>query len=132
MESTGARGKIHISKTTADLIIAAGKAHWIKPREDLVQAKGKGTMQTYWLNHPASAQKGSSLASSQLGATATSSAASTVNFRSPVKDIEKEERLVQWMVELLTEHMKKIVSDHRAVDYRTTIYSFSSPSLEFC
>jgi len=129
MESTGRRGRIHISKTTADLITAAGKAHWIKPREDLVQAKGKGTMQTYWLSHPASAQKGSNVASGQIGATTTSPAN---NFRSPVKDTEKEERLVQWMVELLTEHMKKIVSDHRAVNSRTTIYSISSISLEFC
>ena len=108
MESTGSRGRIHISQTTADLIRAAGKAYWVKPREDLITAKGKGTMQTYWLN-PASAQKGSSVASNE-------SALSTPIFRSPVKDSEKEERLVQWMVDLLTEHMKKIVSDHRTVN----------------
>jgi hypothetical protein len=121
MESTGSRGRIHISQTTADLITAAGKAHWIKPREDLVQAKGKGAMQTYWLN-PAS-KKGSSVASSEGDAT------SARISRSPVKDSGKEERLVQWMVELLMEHMKKIVSDHRALYSRTTIYSSSSISL---
>jgi hypothetical protein len=123
MESTGRRGRIHISKTTADLIIAAGKGHWVKPREDIVEAKGKGTMQTYWLN-PA-ATKGSSVASSE-------GAVSARIYSSPVKDVGKEERLVQWMVDMLTEHMKKIVSDHRAVNSRTTIYSFSSVSLVFC
>jgi hypothetical protein len=118
MESTGSRGRIHISQSTADLISAAGKAHWIQPREDLVKAKGKGTMQTYWLNN---SSKGSSVASNE----------SVVSpQKSPVKDCAKEERLVQWMVELLTEHMRKIVSDHRAVNSRATISSFSSISLE--
>jgi hypothetical protein len=129
MESTGSRGRIHISESTADLISAAGKAHWIKPREDLVQAKGKGAMQTYWLN-PGKALRGSSVASSEGGA-ATSSVDSPRKSRSPVKDSAKEERLVQWMVELLTENMKKIVSDHRAVNSRTTIYSLPSISLAF-
>jgi hypothetical protein len=126
MESTGSRGRIHISESTADLISAAGKAHWIKPREDLVQAKGKGAMQTYWLN-PGKGQRGSSVASSEGGAPVDSARKS----RSPVKDSAKEERLVQWMVELLTENMKKIVSDHRAVNSRTTIYSLPSISLAF-
>jgi hypothetical protein len=128
MESTGLRGRIHISQTTADLIVAAGKAHWVKPRKDLVQAKGKGTMQTYWLN-PASTQKGSSVASSE--GEATSSAVSARIVRSAAKDLEKEERLVQWMVELLLEPMKKIVSELRAVNSRTVLYSLSSLSLVF-
>jgi hypothetical protein len=129
MESTGFRGSIQISQTTADLIILSGKTQWIKPREDLVQAKGKGSMQTYWLN-PAAAQKGSSVASSN--GEATSPQVSDRIFRNPVKDSEKEERLVQWMVELLMEHMKKIVSDHSAVNPRTTLCSFLSISLLFC
>jgi hypothetical protein len=120
MESTGSRGRIHISQSTADLISAAGKAHWIKPRKDLVEAKGKGAMQTYWLN-PGAAQRGSSVASSEGAGTSPVDSAGI--SRSPVKDSAKEERLVQWMVELLTENMKKIVSDHRAINSRTTIYS---------
>jgi hypothetical protein len=109
MESTGFRGKIHISQTTADLICAAGKAHWIKPREDLVQAKGKGMMKTYWLNN-ASTRKGTSVVSSE--GEAASPAVSVSIFRNPVKNCAKEERLVEWIVEVLVEHMKKIVSDH--------------------
>ena len=80
-------------------------------------------MQTYWLN-PA-ATKGSSVASSEGAVSARISS-------SPVKDVGKEERLVQWMVDMLTEHMKKIVSDHRAVNSQATIYSFSCISLVFC
>jgi hypothetical protein len=88
-------------------------------RIDLVQAKGKGMMQTHWLN-PAASKKGSSVASSE--GEATSAAASFQIIRSPVKDSGKEERLVQWMVKLLMEHLKKIASDHRgALCSRTTI-----------
>jgi hypothetical protein len=81
-------------------------------------------MQTYWLN-PAAAKKGSSVASSEGEATSPI-------FRSPVKDFSKEDRLVQWMVELLMEHMKKIVSDHGAANSRATIYFISSILLVFC
>jgi hypothetical protein len=49
MESTGAINKIHLSKETAELLIAAGKAHWVMLREDVVEAKGKGRLQTFWL-----------------------------------------------------------------------------------
>jgi class 3 adenylate cyclase len=49
IESTGERGKIHLSQDTADLIIAAGKGNWVKPREIKVNAKGEGKLQTYWL-----------------------------------------------------------------------------------
>jgi hypothetical protein len=41
MESTGQRGKIQISETTAALLIEAGKEHWLKRRQDAVSAKGK-------------------------------------------------------------------------------------------
>lgn len=40
MESTGARGKIQVSKETAELLVAAGKSRWIQPRENKIEAKG--------------------------------------------------------------------------------------------
>ena len=42
MESNGEKGRIMLSKETADLLIADGKENWIIPREDLIVAKGKG------------------------------------------------------------------------------------------
>jgi hypothetical protein len=42
MESTGVPNQIHLSQTTADLLIEASKVHWLKPRDELVSAKGKG------------------------------------------------------------------------------------------
>jgi class 3 adenylate cyclase len=38
IESTGARGAIHVSMETANLLSAAGKSHWVKPREEKVRA----------------------------------------------------------------------------------------------
>jgi len=49
MESTGEKGRIHISKSTADHLVASGKGHWLESREGGVQAKGKGTLQTFWV-----------------------------------------------------------------------------------
>ena len=49
MESNGQRDRIHVSQSTADLLIKAGKADWVSPREELVKAKGKGLMQTFWV-----------------------------------------------------------------------------------
>jgi class 3 adenylate cyclase len=49
MESNGVGGKIHVSQTTADLLMAAGKTKWLVQRPELVTAKGKGEMQTYWV-----------------------------------------------------------------------------------
>ena len=42
--------RIHASKETADLIIAAGKENWLIKREDPIVVKGKGEIETYWLN----------------------------------------------------------------------------------
>ena len=39
MESNGQKGRIQVSQSTADLLIAAGKQHWVEPREDKIQAK---------------------------------------------------------------------------------------------
>ena len=49
IESTGERNKIHMSRETAEILMAHGKAHWCRKREDSVNAKGKGVLSTFWL-----------------------------------------------------------------------------------
>lgn len=49
MESTGMKGKIQISQSTADYLERAGKEHWFEPRDDLISAKGKGKYQCAYL-----------------------------------------------------------------------------------
>lgn len=50
MESNGVKGRIHVSQSTADELLAKGKGHWLTPREDKIIAKGKGEMQTYFVS----------------------------------------------------------------------------------
>ena len=52
MESNSRTGRIHCSKSTADLLIAGGKEHWLTEREDRIVAKGKGEMTTYFVDVP--------------------------------------------------------------------------------
>jgi hypothetical protein len=111
LKSLGERNKIQVSQSTADLLTAAGKSHWLKSRHGGVTAKGKGVLNTFWLNP--SAKKGSSSTGSS---SETSSADDPTLFgltlapKETAKAVVKQERLVDWMVELLLEHVKKIVS----------------------
>ena len=87
IETTGTKGKIHLSEATANLIVKQQKEHqqqqqqrqscssfsssndiWTVPRDEPVIAKGKGKMQTYWLEY-----KNTSAASSHYGGTTTAS-----------------------------------------------------------
>lgn len=103
MESTGIKDKIQISQATADLLTEAGKAHWFKGREDLVEAKGKGKMRTFWLDASAKI-RGSSTPSE------SNSQVDLEGFYQPDEDIVKRNQNVDWMVELLLEYARKIVS----------------------
>jgi len=49
MESNGTPGKIQVSQSTADALIADGKEHWLVSRKEKVFTKGKGDLQTYFL-----------------------------------------------------------------------------------
>jgi len=49
MESTSQPGMIHVSETTATLLMKRGKGSWLRLREDVVCPKGKGVMRTYWV-----------------------------------------------------------------------------------
>ena len=40
IETTGVKGLIHASETTARLLMANGKRAWVTPRTDTVEAKG--------------------------------------------------------------------------------------------
>ena len=67
MESTGEKGRIQCSATTAELLKQAGKEHWLTPREDKIVAKGKGQMDTFWVQ--AVGTKGTSVGTSANGNT---------------------------------------------------------------
>ena len=74
----------------------------MKARADAVEAKGKGLLNTFWLD--LSTKGGSSVTLSD----AESRASDTV-LQAQVPDF-KQDQLVDWMVELLLDHIKMIVS----------------------
>lgn len=138
MESTGEKGRIQISKSTADLLVKEGRSYWVKPRKDLVHAKGKGNVQTFWLVSKDSGVDRSSQDDPEKSAgprrapprsvstftsvqirgvrRTTSDSVQTMGLRaersmqSQAKDGMREERLIQWQVELFSRLLLKIVA----------------------
>ncbi|CAJ1964564.1 unnamed protein product [Cylindrotheca closterium] len=113
IETTGERGRIHMSKDTADLLTQMGKSHWILPRNDKVYAKGKGEMQTYWLRQietgSGPSMKANNLSESERdeGTVKEVGPKRRLSFEGKIKrkpqDLseKKFERLVNWNVDVL-------------------------------
>ena len=105
MESNGVRSKIHISQSTADLLLAAGKDHWITKRETLVEAKGKGLLQTYWAEPAAQASTIISGCSND----------NEVTLQDGVFN-DKTMRLIDWNVDILSQLIRQIVARREALN----------------
>ena len=128
MESTGVRNKIQCSKTTYEALCIAGKEDWTRRRQDAVQAKGKGTLVTWWLepehknksqSTSSSNRSGSEAASTRsatknVGATKNVSISRKASIASTLKNEAevrlKHERLVNWIVEMIHEHIRQLVA----------------------
>jgi hypothetical protein len=110
MESTGINGRIQVSEVTALLFKKAGKESWLKEREEIVKVKGKGVLKTYWLTLTGGVHTGS---------VSDQEHADDVNLLKPSNvDLQKrhnikETRLVDWVADILLEHIKKVVIVHR-------------------
>jgi Adenylate and Guanylate cyclase catalytic domain len=144
IETTGHRGRIHLSEQTAAELIAHGKVDWLVRRDDLVEAKGKGKLATYWLKHALGtrAAGGKSLASTSLSfhdsddseTETTPVITDTADFESnsgesqqqrkdlsnplkrSLKSEERIQRLVEWNCELLMQLLKQVVTRRMAVE----------------
>jgi Adenylate and Guanylate cyclase catalytic domain len=112
MESTGHPNKIQLSKATANLLLASGKEHWIKPRKDAVKAKGKGLLQTFWI---ASSKIQVDLSTDDVKLTTEgdvggeSDADNSGNFDVEAEGLIKQDRLIDWMVDLLLSRIQILV-----------------------
>jgi hypothetical protein len=95
--------KLHVSQSTAELLIAAGKSHWVVKRPDKVEAKGKGSMQTYWVEPSANGASGSQ-SSDGLDMASDSDG--------------KTKRLLAWNVDILRGLIKQIVARREAAPRR--------------
>ena len=125
------KNKIQVSQATADHLAAAGKTHWLKQREDAVQAKGKGVLTTFWLNP-------SSRVEASVASDESDVLHETIPGKNSVRDVDaavndkKEERLVNWMVELLLPQIKKIVSHASQIQDRFQTSNLTSVEMLAC
>ena len=106
MESNGIRNRIQVSQATADLIKAGGMSEWITPREDLINAKGKGKLQTYWVEPKILSGGTKSIAPSEQASIAYQTLGG-------VKLDEKIIRLIEWNVDVLASHLRRIIDERK-------------------
>ncbi|KAG7366377.1 adenylate/guanylate cyclase [Nitzschia inconspicua] len=116
MESTGCPGKIQLSLSTAELLIAAGKDNWIQPREDAVTAKGKGIMQTYWLSlkHTSQGKGPRGIAVGHGGSVFAQESDAAILVPRSVDHSHKVVRMIGWMSEVLIDYVKQIIAKNEA------------------
>ena len=137
IESTGLKGCIHLSQEAADEICASGKAIWVKERSDKVTAKGKGEMTTFWLSltdnsscGDGHSSAGDSFAGGMMGASSVAEAnrknpkdgsakkphAHTQTQNNSTNLSEKNQRLVEWNVDILQRLLKQIAAKRRVTE----------------
>ena len=101
MEASGVKRKIQCSATTAALLKEAGKEYWLRERDVVVSSKGKGFVKTYWVNPWL--RRGS--VGSRSSASGNSSAGQ-IDIPKVEEFKPVNERLVDWMTELLQDNLK--------------------------
>ncbi|CAB9505205.1 Receptor-type guanylate cyclase gcy [Seminavis robusta] len=136
LESTGCPGRIHISRDTAEILVASGKDKWVTQRDDEVFAKGKGTLQTYWLRIQAEScntgSKKSNISTTSLDAEQTQAeiarkkalalgpAFEEVFEETPDTNFDllsvKKQRLVKWNVEILIKILRLIMARRASLE----------------
>ncbi|KAL7557011.1 hypothetical protein ACA910_014228 [Epithemia clementina (nom. ined.)] len=122
MESTGERDRIQCSQATADLICAKGKGHWLRVRENKVHAKGKGELQTYWIEIKSAPkdQKRRNSDNSQFSGDTIHEKNSVIwgseeEIPEAVTQRAKHQRLIDYNVDLLMHHLRRIVARRNAL-----------------
>ena len=110
------RGRVQVSQTTADLIQITGKGSWVQPKKYIVVAKGLGALNTFWFEQEEKAKHAVNASSSGSISSETGSEGDTPPSIKQTEvaertDLEsKHGRRVDWMTEVLSDYVKKIVS----------------------
>jgi len=141
LESTGLPGRIHISRDTAEKLVAAGKEKWVNAREDIVFAKGKGNLTTFWLkiqqescasgsvrtSRSAESRQDAGVSKEALDkkkALVLGPAVDSDDKPSPVGDSKltaidelskKNQRLIHWNVDILVKILRQIVARRQSL-----------------
>jgi hypothetical protein len=131
IEKTGMPNRIHVSESTAHLLMEFGKSIWVHKREDKVHAKGKGTLQTYWLKAGKAQSQTSIMSRSSHHDHSNTSRCDdaavpwgvSLPRDSQVRTADNVQRLVEWNQEQLLRILKQVVAARRdqvAVKTRST------------
>ena len=118
IESSGEKGRIHVSEQCADYLSQARKDHWLRPREDKVFAKGKGQLTTFWLEIKSGSSASPSVDHSCSEGGTTTRMLDNDDFGPSGEEVtqsgpglsDKLIRLVDWNVEVLSNHLKAIMA----------------------
>mmetsp|Transcript_15845 Transcript_15845/g.36375 ORF Transcript_15845/g.36375 Transcript_15845/m.36375 type:complete len:270 (+) Transcript_15845:728-1537(+) len=117
MESTGKKDMIHVSAPTAELLRSQGYEQWVRKREENVYAPGKGELKTYWIETK-SMTRARERKEQKMGAPGrevdsepTSSKAYFEEDELHIADgLDKEHRLIEWIVETLSDSLRHIIA----------------------
>jgi class 3 adenylate cyclase len=127
MMSNGSQSRIQCSEDTAKRMKETGKDHWLREREDKVQAKGKGLVQTYWIMPHRSGLSSVDSRSEVSGVDDDEDKVKGTNpalwtdakvdtrgvFDLTVQQSSRQQRLVDWNIELLSTLLRKIVAGRK-------------------
>lgn len=105
--------KIQASQAAAKLLEEAGKGHWCTKRKESVEAKGKGVLEAFWV-----APRNGTSATSGSETTSNPSAVISSPFNGAYK--ANEERLINWLTQLLLGHLQHIVARRQALGNEST------------
>ena len=108
MEQTGMKGRIQASEASARLLRKAGKGEWLTQRNDMIKITGKGTVKTYWLALNGDYRPGSSVGSAQELIEDQQLLLKPNKVDLHNRHHQKETRLVDWVADILLEHIKKV------------------------
>ena len=111
--STSIRNRIQLSHTTALELQKAHKAHWITRREDNIEAQGKGVMETHFLSLQRTGTTMDKAESHPGTGNKEVMESSMVSAIAPGLDEEqvlKQNRLIEWCVEILVHHLRRVAA----------------------
>ena len=117
IESTGRKGRIHVSTVTANLLRDADRGSWVIPREDRVLAKGIGVIQTWWL------------LDDKIGGGASVGIHHGSQLDTSGRFRDEQVGLVDWHTESLARFLKVVVAQQQTqVTFKESCLLYTSPS----
>mmetsp|Transcript_21569 Transcript_21569/g.53327 ORF Transcript_21569/g.53327 Transcript_21569/m.53327 type:complete len:1140 (+) Transcript_21569:1556-4975(+) len=116
IESSGQKGKVHISEEMANILKASGKEHWISKREDVVNLKGLGEVPTYWLGlqNERHSATGSVTSHTSTDSSEPSSDDELALIKNQINDWKNPSELTSWHSQFLAKLLVRVVQARQA------------------